>query len=96
MIAQAKVEEIAREVAKANLSKSDVEEIKSEPASDSEGRDVWRITVVIKPGAAARLEGDSLLDTLVAIQERLRKEGEERQAIVEYATREELRQSGAP
>ena len=94
MIAQAKVEEIAREVAKAHLSKSVVEAIKSEPASDSEGHDVWRITLVIKPGAAKKLGGDSILDTLVGIQERLREEGEDRLAIVEYATREELEQSG--
>jgi hypothetical protein len=94
MIPQARVEEIARKVASANLRKSAVEAIRSEPASDSEGRDVWRITVVIKPGEAAKLEGDKLLDVLVGIQQGLREEGEERFALVEYATRDELEQSG--
>ncbi len=94
MIPQSRVQQIAGEVAKANLSQSSVETITSEPASDSEGREALRITIVIKPGAAAKLDGDQLLDTLVQIQERLRSEGEERLAIVEYATKKELQESG--
>jgi len=49
-----------------------------------------RITIVIPQGAAARLKGDAVLDTLVDIQNRLRNAGEERFPIVEYATEEEL------
>lgn len=76
------------------MAATNVETVTSEPATDLEGREALRITIVIEPGAAAKLKGDSLLDTLVQIQERLRSEGEERLAIVEYATKEELEESG--
>jgi len=66
----------------------------SQPTVDSEGRDALRITIVIESGAAARIKGDAALDTLVQIQDRLREAGEERFPIVEYATKEELEESG--
>lgn len=94
MIAQAKVRQIAGDVAKANLSRSNVETVESEDAVDSEGRDALRITIVVKPGTAEKFDGEKLLDTLVQIQERLRREGEERFATVEYATKEELEERG--
>jgi hypothetical protein len=53
-----------------------------------------RITIVIKPGSAAKLGGDAVLDTLVQIQEELREAGEERFPIVKYVTEEELQDSG--
>ena len=94
MIPIARVDEIAGEVARANLSQSLVEEVTSEASSDVKGGDALRITIVLKPGAATQLEGDKVLDTLVEIQERLQREGEERFAFVEYATREELADNG--
>jgi hypothetical protein len=50
--------------------------------------------IVINSGSEARISGDAALDTLVGIQDRLRREGEERFAIVEYATDEELNAVG--
>ena len=94
MITDSRVRQIAGEVAAATLRPTTIEAVQSEPATDSEGREALRITIVIKPGAAAKLNGDSLLDTLVEIQGRLPSEGEERLAIVEYATKEELEESG--
>lgn len=94
MIPIARVDQIAGEVAVAILSRSNVDTVTSEPASDSEGREALRITIVIKPDAASKLEGDKLLDTLVQIQKRLQREGEERFAIVEYATKQELEEGG--
>jgi len=61
---------------------------------DSEGHEALRITIVIKPGSESRIKGDATLDTLVGIQDRLRSEGEERFAIVEYATKRELSAGG--
>jgi hypothetical protein len=43
---------------------------------------------------ALRGAGRPILDTLVQIQDRLREAGEERFPIVEYATEEELAESG--
>jgi hypothetical protein len=68
--------------------------ILSSTAVDSEGHEALRITIVIKPGAASKIGGDAALDTLVQIQDRLRREGEERFPIVEYATPKELSESG--
>ena len=50
--------------------------------------------IVINPGAESKITGDAALDTLVGIKSRLRREGEERVAIVEYATTEELEAGG--
>ncbi len=90
MLDLAKVNQIAREAAIANLTQKRVTNILSEPAIDSEGHEALRITIVIPPGVAPRLKGDAILNTLAQIQDRLRAAGEERFPIVEYATQEEL------
>lgn len=94
MLDRTKISEIAREVAAANLTGAAVSKVISEPTTDSEGRDALRITIVLAPGAAAKLKGDAVLDTLVQIQDRLRQADEERFPIIEYATEEELQDSG--
>src|ERR1700682_4582304 len=94
MLAKNRIIEIANNVATANLTSSSVSNIVSDSAIDSEGREALRITIVIKPGAATRIRGDAALDILVQIQDQLREAGEERFPIVEYATQEELEESG--
>jgi hypothetical protein len=73
-----------------NLGAANVDHVESEPTIDSEGQEALRITIVIPKGAVGRLSGDAALDTLVNIQQGLRKAAEERFPIVEYATQEEL------
>ncbi len=97
MLDEKKIRQIAQAVATANtanLSSANFTSITSSTAVDSEGHEALRITIVIKPGAASKIDGDAAVDTLVQIQDRLRKEGEERFPIVEYATAEELSESG--
>jgi len=94
MLDEKRIREIAQEVARANLASTNVTSVSSSPTIDLEGHDALRITIVIKSGAESRIGGDAVLDTLVGIKERLRREGEERLAIVEYATREELEAGG--
>ena len=94
MLEPAQISNIAANVAKANLSPSVVSQAVTEPMTDSQGHDALRVTIVIRPGAADKLKGDSVLDTLVEIQDRLREAGEERFAIVEYATQDELETGG--
>lgn len=96
MLTSAKVSEIVKRVASANLTSSAVRAVMSEPTTDSQGADAWRVTIVIEPGSEDRLKGDAVLTTLVEIQDRLQAEGEDRFAFVEYATMEELEQSGDP
>jgi len=94
MLHEKRIQEIAQEVASANLTSANVSSVSSSTAIDSEGREALRITIVIKPGSRSRIKGDATLDTLVGIQDRLRSEGEERFAIIEYATKRELSESG--
>ena len=96
MLDEKKIREIAQEVATANLTSTNVTSVSSSATIDSEGHDALPITIVIKPGSESKIAGDAALDTLVGIKDRLRGEGEERFAIVEYATREELDASGDP
>jgi hypothetical protein len=94
MIDLSKVRKIAREVAKANLTSKNVVDVLTEATADSEGRDAVGITFVLKPGAATRISGDAALDTLVQLHTRLDQAGEGRIPIVEYATEDELAESG--
>ena len=94
MLDEGRIHQIAREVAAAHLSSANFASIDIATMVDMEGHDALRITIVLNPGAASRIDGDAALDTLVQMQDRLRKEGEERFPIVEYATAEELSESG--
>jgi len=96
MIAPERINEIAKNVAIANLKARNVDRVFSEPTIDSRGEDALRITIVIKPGVVTKIKGDALLDTLVQLHNELQKAGENRLPIVEYATQEELEQSDDP
>lgn len=61
------------------------------PASDGEGRDILDVTVVIDSKERA-LDGDAALDIIVRIQEQLQAAGDDRFAVVEFATEAELEQ----
>jgi hypothetical protein len=94
MLKPAQIAEIAEEVARAKLSPDVVGHVLADPTTDSEGHEALRVTIVIRPGAADKLKGDSVLDTLVQIQDRLREAGEDRFAVIEYATQDELETGG--
>ena len=94
MLDEERIREIAKEVASANLASTNVTSVSSSPTTDLEGHDALRITIVIKSGSESKIGGDAVLDTLIGIKDRLRREGEERLAIVEYATKEELEAGG--
>jgi hypothetical protein len=91
MLTPAQISEVAEEVARAKLTPNVVKQVLAEPTTDSEGHEALRVTIVIEPRAANRIKGDSIRDTLVQIQDRLREASEDRFAIVEYATQDEVR-----
>lgn len=74
------------------LGAENVVRLETEPTTDSQGQEALKITVVIAPGAAERLEGGAVLDALVKLQERLHEMGESRTPIIAYATEAELEQ----
>jgi hypothetical protein len=87
MIDDIKIRDIARKVATANLSSSTaVSDIKTRSFIDSEGHDALRITIIVSPDGASRIQGNATLNTLVEIQAKLRAAGEGRSPLVEFAT----------
>lgn len=95
MLDSAKITEIAVKVARTWVAAANLERVVTKPATDSEGKDALRITLVLTPEAARDMTGDEALDVLVGIQQGLWDAGEERLPIVEYATEEELGQADA-
>jgi hypothetical protein len=94
MTSEKRIRQIVRQAATANLGSSNFTSVINSTATDSTGHEALRITIVIKPGAETKIKGDAALDTVVQIQDRLRKAGEERFPLVEFATTEELRERG--
>lgn len=94
MLDERKVDDIAQTVASANLTSEAVARVMSKPFTDSEGEPSVRITIVLNPGFPDRIKGDDVLNTLVGIKRRLREAGEDRYPLIEYATEEELKESG--
>jgi hypothetical protein len=89
MLDAKRIDRTVSEAARETLGKEFVR-AKSEPTIDSLGDEALSVLIVIEPGAADRITGDAALDTLSGIQQKLQEQGEERFAIVEYATEEEL------
>jgi hypothetical protein len=85
---------IARRIADANLSSSTISSVHSEPMIGSEGQEMLRIRIILTPGSTDTIKGDAALNTLVEIRNVLQGKGEERFPVVEYATEEELQESG--
>ncbi|HEY4918525.1 MAG TPA: hypothetical protein VII40_00335 [Xanthobacteraceae bacterium] len=96
MLDDNQVQQIARQVATANLSSASFTSVRSISTVDSDGHEALRITIVLKPGVADKIKGDAALDMLVQMQQQLRKAGEERFPFVEFATKQELEAGGNP
>ncbi|WP_428534171.1 hypothetical protein [Rhodopila sp.] len=60
------------------------------PATDSDGREALHVTIILLGGKRKEVSGDSALDAIVRIQRDLRRSGEERFPIIEFATDEEM------
>jgi hypothetical protein len=90
-----KINDVVNTAATATLKRqAGVQRVFSEPASDSEGNEALRITIVLKRGSADKISGEKALNTLVGIERALREAGEDRFPIIEYVTEEELESSG--
>jgi hypothetical protein len=95
MLDEKRIHEIAFRVAADNLTPN-FSSVISGSAVDHEGHEILRITIVIGPDAISKIDGDTALNTLVQMQDQLQREGEERFAVIDYATQEELADSGDP
>lgn len=61
-----------------------------EPGTDPQNREVLKITVVVTPDAPRKLDGKSLFDARIKLQEQLSQLREGRIPMIEYTTEEEL------
>jgi hypothetical protein len=90
MIQPAEINAIATRAARAKLPTGVVQRVFSEPTVTWLGEDALRLTIVLAPNSVQQIDGDAVLDTLVEIQRDLQRAGDERLAIVEYATEDDL------
>ena len=84
------IERIATKAAMAQVPGTGLERVLINSAVDSDGNDALRITLVLKPEAVDSLTGDGALDLLLAVQQELSRQNEERFPIVDFATEAEL------
>jgi len=96
MLDLASVDEIAGKAAAATLKKTGISRVFSAPIVDLDGKDALSVTVVLKSGTVKRVTGDAALDTIVRIGETLHDAGDDRLAVVHFATEEELAPIGDP
>ncbi len=94
MIDEQQISAIASSTAQAILAPGTVARIISEPTVDSQGNDALHITIVINPQASKKITGNQALDTLAQLQTKLQEAGEQRFAVVDYATEDELIDGG--
>ena len=90
MLNEPQLQKLMTDVVHGRLPKMQLEQVLTEPMIDSDGENALRITLVLSTESARALTGDETLGLLVEVQESLRREGEERFAIIEYATQDDL------
>jgi hypothetical protein len=96
LLAHRDIERTAQEVAARNLGAQVVTRVLSEDAVDLDGQDALRLTIVLTPGSVPGIDRHAILDTLVQIHDRLQEAGDVRFPILDYATEDELADSGEP
>lgn len=86
--------DIAKEVVMEKLRNAGLSEVWTERTVNSEGTDAMRVIINLEPLGASKMTGDAALDALVQLQNRLHKEAENLPIIVDYATKQEIEESG--
>ncbi len=84
------VNRVVGKAAAAGLKRAGFSRVYSEPALDSEGREALLVTIVLRSDAPGKINGAKALNTIVRIQRDLRRSGEERFPIIDFATEDEL------
>lgn len=90
MLAIEDIDRIVKEAASAAYRPAVISRVSSRPVADSYGDDALSVLIVFAKGQSDSIDFDAALDALVDIQRSLREHGEERFAIVHYATDEDL------
>ncbi|WP_428483814.1 hypothetical protein [Rhodopila sp.] len=88
------VDRLADKVATATLKGVKLSRVYSTATTDSDGRDALNVTIVVDSKYKNTMTGDTALNAIVRIQRDLRASGEERFAIVDFTTEDELTSNG--
>jgi hypothetical protein len=91
MTDMATVSEVVHRASAPFLSKVGLRRVSSEPAIGSEGQDILRVLIVLEGDGPVDIDGNDVVDLMVAARRQLYEAGEERQPIFEFATENELR-----
>lgn len=85
-----KIEAAAESAARKTLPGKRVKGILVQAATGSEGQEILRVTIIVDDEGFDQITGEKFVETLVSIKRRIRETGDERQAIVGYATQADL------
>lgn len=90
MLEDLQLQKLARDIVRKSLPAINLEDVVTVPMTDSEGEAALRITLVLTPESAEAMTGKDALKLLVELKDAFFREGEERFALVEYATHDDL------
>lgn len=95
MLNDKNLQEIMRTILHDRLPDVELQTILTEPAIDSEGEDSLRITLVIPENSVEKISGDQALDLISDVQRALSAKGDNRLAVISYATPADLVEKAA-
>ena len=90
MLALPEIDRVVHEAVSAVYGPGTVSRVSSKPIADPYGDDALSVNIVFAKGRSDHIDGRAAVDALVNIQQSLQKRGEDRFAIVDYVTEEEL------
>jgi hypothetical protein len=90
IVGQAAPEQVIEDVVRENLGMIGVRDVFVQPFDDFGEGDSLRVTVVLDPRTAEKLDGKTALDLIVALRRKLEDMEDPRFPVVEYATRTEI------
>lgn len=86
MLEDPQVQKLMKQVAAGIFPATELLDVRAEPASDQDGKDALRITLVITDDLVDKLTGEQLADLLTEIRDLLLVQGDERFPLLHFAT----------
>jgi hypothetical protein len=93
VVGRAAPEHVIEAVVRERLGELIVHDILVQPSENYDGEDTLRVTVVLDPRTAEKLNGGIAGDLIVELRRKLEELGEQRFPVVQYATRNEIENS---
>ena len=94
MLNEPQLQALLADLVHGQLPAVELERVVAEAATDDDGAEMLRITLVVSQDSAEAMTGDEALDLLVRIRNELQQKGDDRFPVVSYATEDELQEAG--